>query len=164
MKTKLNVLAICLIIFAAGFIIGADWPYLLQPDDFGVYAPDKKYKYVITKDETRLCQQICIMDENHQVLYHTQGYMNLGWHHGQYNLEVLWSRESHDLFVRDGRGTVDVYLYTGTTWQGPYDIKKTENSGFVITPPPYDHDIANLIYDDLPMEYPQAQIPEGLYH
>lgn len=163
MKTKLNVLVICLIIFTVGFIIGADWPYLLQPDDFGVYTTDKKYKYVITKDETRICRQVCIMDENHQVLYHTPGYMNLGWHYGQYNLDVMWSRESYDLFVKDGRGTIDVYLYTEGTWQGPYAISPTDNLNFIITPPPYDHDTTNIIYDDQPMLYPSTRIPVNLF-
>lgn len=162
MMTKLKVFVICLIIFFLGFIIGGDWPYLLPPDDFGTYTMDGKYKYIIAQDDTRICRTVSIMDENHRVVYHTSGYMNLGWHHGQYNLQVLWARNSYDLFVKDGRGTVDVFLYTGTTWFGPYAISKTENSEFIIMPPPYDH--VTTIYDELPMAYPQEQIPEELLH
>lgn len=55
---KFKTAVACLLIFVLGFFIGMDWPYLLPPDDFGEYTSDGKYKYVITEDETRLCQQV----------------------------------------------------------------------------------------------------------
>ena len=162
MTKKLLAVITCLIILLLGFAIGHDWPYFWPPDDFGTYTMDKNYKYVIAQDETRLCRLVCILDGNNQVLYHTNGYMNLGWHLGVHSLDVYWARDSYDLFVCDGRSTVDVYIYTGTAWSGPYCIWRTEDAGFVLMPPPYEYDFMDEKYTELPMPYPREQIPEEL--
>lgn len=159
---KFKGVVIYLIIFALGFFIGMDWPYLLPPDDFGIYTSDKTYKYVITEDETRLCRQVCILDNDGQMVYHTSGYMGLGWHYGRYDLDVYWANDTYDLFVRDGRGTVDVFLYTGSTWQGPYSIRKADNSEYIIVAPPYDHNLSETTYDALPVIYDERHIPQQL--
>lgn len=153
---------VCLLIFALGFFIGMDWPYLLPPDDFGIYTSDKAYKYVVTKDETRLCRQVCILDNDGHMVYHTSGYMGLGWHYGRYDLDVYWANDTRDLFVQDGRGTVDVFLYTGSTWQGPYSMQKTDNSGYIIVAPPYDYNTADPAYSILPIPYDEKHIPQQL--
>lgn len=159
---KFKTAVACLLIFVLGFFIGMDWPYLLPPDDFGEYTSDGKYRYIITEDETRLCRQVSILDKDGQLVYHTSGYMGLGWHYGQYDLDVYWANDTYDLFVRDGRGTIDAFLYANSTWQGPYSTRKTDNSEYVIAAPPYDYDAADPAYDALPIPYDEKHIPQQL--
>lgn len=144
------------------FCIGLDWPYLLPPKNFGIYTVDKEYKYVISQDETRLCKQVSVLDKNNQLLYHTNGYMNLGWHSGRHELKVFWSPNSYDLFVEDSRGTLDVYVYTGKTWQGPFTLNPTKSSQYEITVPPYDYDRDAFFYKNVPIPYPKENIPKDI--
>lgn len=160
--TKIKIAIICLTVFALGFFIGMDWPYLLPPDDFGEYTSDGEYRFVITEDETRLCRQVCILDNDGREVYHTSGYMNLGWHYGRYDLDVYWANDTYDLFVKDGRGTIDVFQHIGSAWQGPYSIQKTEDAEYALTAPPYDYDAADSTYDALPMPYAKSNIPDEI--
>lgn len=64
--------------------------------------------------------------------------------------------------MRDGRGTIDVFLYADSTWQGPYSIRKTDNSQYVITAPPYDYDAAVPVYNALPILYDEKHIPQQI--
>ena len=103
------------------FVIGHDWPYLLPPSDFGCYSLDGEYKYVISKDPTRLCQTISILKEG-EIVFHTKGYLGRGWHDGKFSLKVSWGNSSNNIYIVDGRGTYDVYVYDDVigTWKGPY--------------------------------------------
>lgn len=103
-------------------MIGHDFPYLLPPADFGCYCFDGEYKYVITKDLTRLCEIVSVMNKDNNIVFHTDGYMGSGWHSGKHRLTVTWGNNSNNLYIIDGRGTYDVYIYNAdlAIWKGPY--------------------------------------------
>ena len=145
-----------------GFVLGLYFPYYVRPSSFGEYTSDQKYKYVVTEDETRLCQVVSIMDENNNVIFHTNGYMNKGWHSGLFDHNIQWANESYDLFVEDGRSTLDVYLFTGTTWDGPYALCQDDTGAYFLIDPRYQVDLSDPMYSNLPIPYPKERASKEL--
>lgn len=155
---------LCIFIFSLGFAMGVDWPYLIPPEDFGIHTYDSSYKYVITSDETRICKIISILNENSDVVFHTQGYIGKGWHSGIYGIEVFWGNGCYDLFVKDYRGTYDVYLYNGCDeWDGPYGLEKIpgNESEYKIAETNYESGRSEKIKNE--RKYPSQKIPDGFF-
>ncbi|MEG1844880.1 MAG: hypothetical protein RR296_11615 [Clostridia bacterium] len=118
-----------IIILAIVFVAGKYWPYYFPPADFGTCSFDNSYRFVVSQDETRLCRIVSVLDRDLHVVFHTSGYMEYGWHSGKYKTKVIWAKNTSDLFVQDGRGTLDVYLYKNNTWKGPYALRRIQNNG-----------------------------------
>lgn len=159
-RIKVSILVAVAVII--GFVLGRDWPYYVRPSSFGEYTEDSRFKYVITKDETRLCEIISILDGDNNVVFHTNGYMNKGWHSGLFTHKVYWANESYDLFVEDGRSTLDVYLFTGTAWDGPYALCQDDTGAYFLIDPLYQVDLSDPMYSNLPIPYPKERASKEL--
>ena len=149
----------CLIALAVGFVLGYYFPYYYAPDDFGEYSFDGEYKYVITVDETRLCEMVSILNKENDVIFHTDGYMYKGWHSGKHDIEVAWANNNNDIFVYDSRSTLDVYLNNGSTFDGPYGfVYDAQNNVFYI----YKHSEEYYLDAEERITYDEANIPEAM--
>lgn len=162
-RKKIIAIAVFVAVVAImGFILGRYWPHYVRPNSFGEYTKDSRFKYVITVDETRLCEIISILDDENNVIFHTNGYMYKGWHSGLFSHKVYWADESYDLFIEDGRSTKDVYYFTGSTWNGPYVIIQDKDGKYYLDKPPYEVDLSNPSYINVPIPYSVERAPKKL--
>lgn len=162
MRKKIGRVILFFLVFMLGFFLGIDWPYYLPPNDFGCYTFDNAFKYVLAEDETRICEIIAILNSDNNIVFNTSGYVGQGWHSGTHKNTVMWGENCYDLFVEDGAGTLDVYLYNGKSWDGPYGLdffREATEIKALITAAPYELDF-NPPFDHISQEYPLGQIPE----
>ena len=101
--------------------------------------------------------------EGDKMIFTTKGYMESGFHRSG-TLHVYWLTNQTDFIVRDDRGTEDVYVYNGISWDGPYRIIRTTQDGidkYWLISTAYGH-IDDRIVADYIREYDKQYLPDEI--